>query len=382
MQRLLSLALIFLGLSAVSPLWAQLTVGLSLSLTGPAAALGEAQRNTVALLPSTLHGQRVEYLVRDDASDVLEAMANMRYFTEEKKVDLVIGSTTSPNSLAMVEQAFLTHTPLISLAAARRIVDPVTPQKRWVFKTPQNDAQMALAIVAHMARQGVQNVAFIGFSDAYGEGWLEQFRGMAQTRKIRLVGTERFHRTDTHVDTAVARMLQNTPEAILIAASGHPALIPHRALLAAGFKGVIYHTHGVAHRAFLAACGLECEGVFLPAGPVLVAETLPNSHPSKPVALAYVRAYETAYGPDSFSPFGAHLWDAALLFQAALPAALKEAEPGTPAFRTALRDALENLRDVAGTHGIFTFSPTDHSGLDQRAQLMLQVREGRFVPAP
>jgi branched-chain amino acid transport system substrate-binding protein len=380
-KRVGGFILLFICVFFAFPAFAQITVGVSLSLTGPAALLGEAQKNTLELLPRAFMDQTVEYLIRDDASDVPQAIANMRYFTQERQVDLVIGSTTSPNSLAMVEWAAQAQTPLISLAAASRIVSPVEGQKYWSFKTPQNETQMAMAIVNHMSRQGLKNVAFIGFSDAYGEGWHDQFRVLAQSRKIHIVASERFHRKDTEVTIQVSRIQAAQPQAVLIAASGFPALFPQKALRASGFDGAIYQTHGVAHHAFIKACGQECEGVFLPAGPVLVADQLPDSHPSKSSGLTYRNAYEAVHGPDSVSAFGGHLWDATTLLKAALPTALKVASPGTPAFRNALRDALEGLRDIAGVHGVFNFSPTDHGGLDHRSQVMLKIQKGRFVLA-
>jgi branched-chain amino acid transport system substrate-binding protein len=248
-----------------------------------------------------------------------------------------------------------------------------------VFKTPQNDQQMSLVIVRHMIDTGVKTVGFIGFQDAYGEGWWNEFSKIAETRKLKIVANERYQRTDTSVTGQVLKLVAARPDAILIAASGTPAALPQKALKERGYTGKIYQTHGVANNDFLRVCGKDCEGTFIPAGPMLVSDQLPNDHPVRKSAVAYVEMYEKAHGKGSISTFGGHGWDTFVLLQAALPGALKKAQPGTKEFRAALRDSLENVRNAAGAHGIFNMSPTDHLGLDQRAAVMVQVRDGKWV---
>ncbi|MCL4757930.1 MAG: ABC transporter substrate-binding protein [Rhodocyclaceae bacterium] len=357
---------------------AQITVGVTVSATGPAASLGIPERNTIALMPQEIAGQKVNYIVLDDASDTTTAVKNIRKLISEDKVDIVLGSTTSPNSLAMIDVAAEGKTPMISMAASSRIVEPVDDKKRWVFKTPQNDAQMSTAILEHMTNNGVKTVAFIGFADAYGEGWYEQFNTLVDVRGLKMVANERYNRTDTSVTGQILKIVSANPDAILIAGSGTPAALPQKALKERGYKGKIYQTHGVANNDFLRVCGRDCEGTLLPAGPVLVASQLPDSNPVKKSALAYITKYEAAHGPGSVSTFGAHAWDSGLLMAAAVPEALKAAKPGTAEFRAALRDALENLKEVPAAHGIYSMSPTDHLGLDQRSRVMVQIQGGAW----
>jgi branched-chain amino acid transport system substrate-binding protein len=356
-----------------------LKVGVTLSATGPAASLGIPERNTFPLLPQTIGGKKVQYIVLDDASDTTTAVKNARKLITEDKVDVIVGSTITPNSLAMIDVAAESETPMISMAASSRIVEPVDAKRRWVFKTPQNDQQMALVIVSHMLAQGVKTVGFIGFADAYGEGWWNEFSKIAETRGLKVVGNERYQRNDTSVTGQVLKLISAKPDAILIAGSGTPAALPQKTLKERGFAGKIYQTHGVANNDFLRVCGKDCEGTFLPAGPVLVSEQLPNDHPVKKSAIAYVDAYEKAQGKGSVSTFGAHAWDAGVLLQAAVPVALKKAQPGTKEFRVALRDALEGVKNAAGAHGIFNMTPNDHLGLDQRAAVMIQIRDGKWI---
>jgi branched-chain amino acid transport system substrate-binding protein len=357
---------------------ADVKIGVTVSETGPAASLGIPEKNTVALLPKEVAGQKVDYIVLDDATDPTQAVKNTRKLTGEDHVDALIGSTVVPNSLAMIDVAEETHTPMISMAAAAAIVEPMDAKRAWVFKTPQNDSLMATAIAAHMASHGVKTVAFIGFADAYGESWFKEFSAAADQAKIRIVANERFARTDTSVTGQVLKMLSQHPDAVLIAGAGTPAALPQRALKERGYKGLYYQTHGVANNDFLRVCGSDCEGTWLPAGPLLVADQLPDSNPVKQSSLAYKHAYETAYGAGSVSTFGGLAWDAGLLLQRAIPLALQKGRPGTPVFREALRAALESTKNVSASQGIFNMSAVDHAGLDQRARVMVQIVDGKW----
>jgi branched-chain amino acid transport system substrate-binding protein len=357
---------------------ADINVGVTLSATGPAASLGIPEKNTIDLLPKTIGGQKVNYIVLDDASDTTTAVKNARKLISENKVDVLIGSTTTPNSLAMIDVAAETETPMISMAASARIVEPMDDKKKWVFKTPQNDAQMSTAIVESMTNNNVKTVAYIGFSDAYGEGWWNEFSKIAEARKLNLVANERFNRTDTSVTGQILKILAAKPDAVLIGGAGTPAALPQKSLKEKGYKGLIYQTHGVANADFLRVCGKDCEGTLLPAGPVLVADQLPADHPVKKSALEYVTKYEAAQGKGTVSTFGAHAWDAGLLLATAAPVALKKAQPGSKEFRAALRDALEGTKNLPAAHGVFNMSPTDHLGFDQRARVMVKVENGTW----
>ncbi|MEK8052523.1 ABC transporter substrate-binding protein [Ideonella sp. DXS22W] len=361
---------------------ADITVGVTVSATGPAASLGIPEKNTVALMPKTIAGEKVNYIVLDDASDTTAAVANTRKLITEHKVDIILGSTTTPNSLAMIDAVAEGKTPMISMAASARIVEPMDDKRKWVFKTPQNDIMMSLAIAEHMANAGVKTVGFIGFADAYGEGWFQEFGKAAGLKRLNVVASERYARNDTSVTGQVLKLMTAKPDAILIAGSGTPAALPQKTLKERGYTGKIYQTHGVANADFLRVGGKDVDGTILPSGGVLVADQLPANHPVKKSAMAYVAAYEAAHGKGSVSTFGAHAWDTGILMQAAVPVALKKAKPGTLEFRAALRDALEQTKEVAGAHGIFNMSPNDHLGLDQRARVMVRIENGqwKFVP--
>ena len=358
--------------------WADINVGVTLSATGPAASLGIPEKNTISLLPQSIGGQKVNYVVLDDASDTTAAVTNTRKLIAERNVDVIIGSSTTPASLAMIDAISEAKTPMITLGASAAIIEPQDAKKRWVFKTPQNDIMMALAIAEHMAADGVKTAAYIGFSDAYGEGWGKEFAKALELKKIKLVANERFARTDTAVTGQVLKIMSSKPDAVLVGGSGTPAALPQKTLKERGYAGKYYQTHGVANADFLRVGGKDVEGTLLPAGPVLVADQLPADNPVRKAALEYIKAYEGAYGKGSVSTFGGHAWDAGQILKVAIPTALKAGQPGTPQFRAALRDALEGTKDVVGAHGIFNMSANDHLGLDQRARVMVTIQNGQW----
>jgi len=361
---------------------AQVKIGVTISTTGPAASLGVPQRNSIALMPSEMGGQKVEYIVLDDAADSTKAVANARKLIDENTIDALVGSSTTPASLAMIDVAAEKKVPMISLAASARLIAPMDAQRHWVFKTPQNDSLMADAIADHMARNGVKTVGLIGFNDAYGDGWLTEATRAFAGHGITLVATEKYARADTSVTGQVLKLIAAKPDAVLIAGAGTPAALPQKTLHERNYAGKYYQTHGIANADFLRVGGRDVEGTVLPTGPILVAAQLPDGNPIKPVALGYVRAYEAANGPNTVATFGAHAFDAGMMLQAAIPIALKSAKPGTPEFRAALRDALESSKELVLTHGVSTMTPQDHNGFDQRARVMVTIAGGAWKLLP
>jgi branched-chain amino acid transport system substrate-binding protein len=379
MKRLVAPALLasLLTVTSASAL-AQIKIGVTLSTTGPAVSLGIPEKNTIALLPKTIAGKSVEYIVLDDASDSSAAVVNTRRLTLEDKVDAIIGSTTTPNSLAMTDVIADSSTPTISLASSARIIEPMSAKKAWIFKTPQTDTMMVLAILEHAARRGMKTMGYIGFNDALGEAFYAEFEKFAEVRHIRIVANERFAPRDTSVTGQVIKLAAANPDMIVIGASGTPAVLPARALVERGYKGSVYFNHGVANPDFLRVGGKDIEGAFVPTSPVVVAAALPADHPAKAQAMDYVKRYEALNGAGSVSAFGAYTWDAGLLLSHAIPVALKSAQPGTKEFRVALREAIEGTRDLHVSNGVMNMSKNDHLGLDQRARVIVKVDGGKW----
>ena len=321
MKRAQFLPALALTLVLAGPAAADINIGVTLSMTGPAASLGIPQKNTIELLPAAIGGEKVNWIVLDDGSDTTKAVTNARKLVSEDKVDVIVGSTITPNSLAMREVAVDSGTPMLSLAASAAIINPMDPKTRWVFKTPQNDALMADAVAVSMKANGVKTMGYIGFADAYGDGWLAEIKRSTQTAGIKVVAEEKFNRNDPSVTGQVLKLISANPDAVLIGAAGTPGATPVKELVARNYKGKIYQTHGVANPDFIRVVGKDGNGQILPAGPMLVYEQLPDSNEVKKTAADYVTRYEQKFG--TRSTFGGHLYDAYILLSKAIPEALK-----------------------------------------------------------
>ena len=360
---------------------AQVKVGLMVSATGPTTAIGIPQKNTGELLPKSIGGATVEYIQLDDGGDTTRAVQNIKKLIQENNIDAMIGPSTTPNALAILDVIAEAKVPVLATVGTSSVVEPLDAKRRWVFKTTQNDDLIAEALIKHMTRNGVKTVGFIGFNDPYGENWYKVFGGLAEKAGIRIVANERYARNDQSVTGQALKLIAAKPDAVLIAAVGGPAVLPQATLFDQGYKGRIYQTHAVATDDFIKLGKEKVEGTVLAAGPMLVIDEIPDSNPTKKVAQQYIAAYEKQFGTKP-ATFGANTWDGGLLLQRAIPAALKAGKPGTEAFRVALRDALEKERDVVGTQGVFNMSPTNHNGMDERARVLVTVRDGKFRLLP
>ncbi len=363
-----------LGVASAS---AQVKIGLMVSATGPTSAIGIPQKNTAALLPARIGETSVEYIQLEDGGDTTRAVQNAKKLIGEHNVDALIGPSTTPNAFAILDIIAEAKVPLLATVGTQAVAEPVDAKKRWVFKTTQNDDLIAAALIKHMARNGVKTIGFIGFNDPYGENWYKVFGALADKAGIRIVASERYARADQSVTGQVLKLVAAKPDAVLIAAVGGPAVLPQATLFDQGYKGRVYQTHAVATEDFIKLGKEKVEGTVLAAGSMLVIDDIADSDPIKKVALAYIGAYEKQFGQKP-ATFGANTYDAGLIVQRAIPSALKVAKPGTEAFRTALRDAIEQERDVVGCQGVFTMSPTNHNGMDERARVMVTVKDGRF----
>lgn len=353
---------------------ADINIGVSVSATGPAASLGIPEKNTFAILPIMVAGEKINYIVLDDATDPAQATKNARKLVSEDRVDVLVGSSSTPACAAIAEVANETSTPQVAMCP----VDLPANKNAWVFRAPQHNSLMAKAVVGHMKQAGIKTLGFIGFNDPYGEAWLKEITVAVEAAGIKLGTVERYNRTDTSVTGQVLKLVAGKPDAVIVAGSGTPAALPHATLVERGYKGQVYQTHAAANKEFLRIGGKAVEGGILPIGPVAVASQLPDSHPSRKVALDYIKLYEDKYGAGTFSSFGAYAHDAFRLIEKAIPTALKQGKPGTPAFRQALRDAIEAEREIAGAHGVFNMSANDHFGLDERARVLVRIENGEW----
>ncbi|MBU4610902.1 ABC transporter substrate-binding protein [Achromobacter sp. GG226] len=361
-----------------TPALAQVKVGVVSSSTGPTALVGIPQRNTVPLLPTKIGDLTVEYISLDDASDSTASVTAFKKLISEQNVDAIIGPSGSPNAMAVLQFAAEAGVPMLAPVGTAAVVLPMNDQKRWVFKTTQNDDIIARALVDHMASTGIKTVGFIGLNDPYGENWFKVFSGMAEAKGIKVTASERYQRTDSSVTGQALKILSARPDAVLVAAPGGASVLPQTTLVDQGYKGKFYQTHGAALPDFLKLGGKKVEGTILAASLMLVLPEIPDSNPSKAVAQQYIAAYEKLHG-SAPATFGANVYDAGLLLQQAVPEAAKAAKPGSREFRSALRDALEQTKELVGTQGVYTMTPQDHSGFDERGRELITVKNGNWT---
>jgi branched-chain amino acid transport system substrate-binding protein len=374
-------AVVLLGLLGALPAHGQVRIGLMVSATGPTSAIGIPQKNTGDILPRRIGDATVEYISLEDGGDTTRAVQNAKKLIQEHNIDALIGPSTTPNAFAILDIIAEAKVPLMATVGTSAVVEPIDAKKRWVYKTTQNDDLIAAALLKHMTRNGVKTVGFIGFSDPYGDNWLKVFSALGEKAGVKVVAAERYGRTDASVTGQTLKLIAARPDAMLIAAVGGPAVLPQATLRDQGYKGPIYQTHAVATEDFIRLGKEKVEGTILAAGPMLVIDEIPDSNPTKKVALTYIARYEKQFGSKP-ATFGANTWDAGILLERAVPVALRSAKPGTEAFRTALRDALEREREVIGCQGVFNMSPDNHNGMDERARVLVTVRDGRFRLLP
>lgn len=369
---------LLLSAACASLAQAEVKVGVITSSTGPIALVGLPQKNSVPLLPTQAGDQQVKYIALDDGSDPTATVKALKKLISEENVDAIIGPSGSPNAMGVIQFAAEAGVPLLAPVGTAAVVLPMNEQKKWVFKTTQNDDLIAKALVDNMVAKGVKTLGFIGTADPYGENWSKVMGAMAAEHGIKVVANERFQRQDTSVTGQSLKVLSARPDAVLVAAPGSSAVMPQTTLFDQGYRGQMYQTHGAALPDFLKLGGKKVEGTILAASLMLVLDEVPDSHPSKQVAADYIAAYEKLNGSKP-ATFGANTFDAGLLLQHAIPTAAAKAAPGTPEFRAALRDALEQSHELAATQGVYNMTPEDHSGFDERGRELIQVKNGNWT---
>ncbi len=360
-----------LGLTASAQ--AQIKIGAILSISGPAAAMGVGYKGAFDLFPTEIAGQKVEYIIRDDATDASTAYTIAQKMISEDHVDAFIGPSLTASDAAVAPLANQAKVPMLAMAPYE-----YDPQKQpYTFNDAQPLSLMVSAVFKYMQQHDVKTIGYIGFSDGWGDQVLASTKASASADGIQILADERYARTDTTCEAQALKLISTHPQAVMMGNSATPAALPVVALRHRGFKGGIYGNHGIVSPAFIKVGGTAVEGVIAVTSPVVVADELPASNPIKPVATAFVKDYTAKLG-GGVGPFAGYSYDAFLLLQAAIPQALKAGKPGTEAFRVALRDALEKTHELVGVSGIYTMSPTDHNGQDARAAVLVEVKDGAW----
>jgi branched-chain amino acid transport system substrate-binding protein len=356
----------------------EIVIGISITTTGPGAALGIPERNALEFVPKEIGGVPLKVIVLDDAGDPTTATTNARRFVTESKADVIMGSAITPSTIAISNVANEAGVPHIGLAPF-----PITPERaKWSVDMPQAVPIMGKVLYQHMKAHNIKTVGYIGYSDSYGDLWYGDLKKQGEPLGLQVVDDERFARPDTSVTGQVLKLVAANPDAILVGASGTAAGLPQTELRNRGYKGLIYQTHGAASMDFIRIAGPAAEGVIMASGPVMDPEDQPDSALTKKPGLALNTAYEAKYGPNSRSQFAGHAYDAFKVLERVIPVALKKAKPGTPEFRDAIREAFVTEHEIAATQGVYNFTEKDRNGLDDRSRILLTVKNGKYVLIP
>jgi branched-chain amino acid transport system substrate-binding protein len=354
---------------------AQIKVGVTVAATGSAAALGVPARNTFTeLWPKEIAGQKLTVILLDDASDPGQATTNARRLVTEENVDVLIGSSITPSSMAVAGVALENAVPHFTQSP----VGLPAGRDKWTFMMPQKVSLMAKAVFDHMKANKATTVGYIGFSDSWGDLWVKEFKAIGEPMGLKIVAEERYARADTSVAGQALKLVAAKPDVVLVGASGTGAALPQIALRERGFKGTIYQTHGAVTKDFIRIAGKSAEDVVLPSGPLVVAGLLPDS-PQKKVAMEHLKAYEAKYGAGTITQFSGHAFDVLQILERTVPVALKKAKPGTKEFREAMLQAIESEKEIPASHGVYNFTSSDHAGLDDRGRVLLTVKDGTWA---
>ncbi|MGE4335701.1 MAG: ABC transporter substrate-binding protein [Pigmentiphaga sp.] len=363
-----------LATAAAGAVAQEIKIGLTGTFTGPNASNGIPYRNASEIFPKTLGGVPAQWIVLDDGGDATNAMRNARRFVDVDKVDAIVGSTSTPTAMTLFDIANETGTPQFAMSPVAIPQD----KQAFVYNLVQPVPLMLSAVIDDMKSKGAKTLAFIGYADGWGDLNWNVLGPMAKEAGIEIVAHERYNRTDPSVTAQALKIVAADPDAVYIGAATTPAVLPHVTLKDMGYEGQIYQTHGTVAQAFINAGGKAVEGARMPTGPMVVAADLPADNPIKDVSVDFIQQYQARWGDGPVPPFAGYAWDAMRLLDAAAEVALQTAKPGTPEFRIALRDAIDSGIEVVGTNAIYRYGPDDHYGVDERARVLVEVRDGAF----
>lgn len=367
-----------LALSAGTGFAADLTVGFVTSLSGPGASIGIPYEKGVLAghaFAAKVGDINIKLIRLDDASDPSAASRNARKLVEEEKVDVLMGTSGVPGTTAMATVSAETKTPLVSLTPAPA---PQHANGQWMISIPQPPPLMVAAVVERMKGANVKKAAYIGFSDSWGDLVYDGLMRNVTDKSIEVITNERYARADTSVAGQVLKIVAAQPDAVITGGSGTPGALPYIALQQRGYKGGLYGTHALINPDFVRVGGAAVEGVICPTGPVIVAEQLPDSNVTKKVSLAFREAYQKANNAPTTDAFSAYAFDGWLVMIDAAKRAMAKAQPGTPQFREAFKNAMLETKEIIGTHGVYNFKPGSVYGVDERARVLVKLEQGKW----
>jgi branched-chain amino acid transport system substrate-binding protein len=382
MRKTLSLAALLAGVMAATSAQADITIGFVTSLSGNGSSIGIPYGRGIAAaveFKNEVNGEKIRLIQLDDGSDPSAATRNARKLIEEEKVDLLIGTATAPSTIAMMAVATELKVPMIAVSP---VVGQPNAADQWGISVPQPASLLVKIVADRMKRDKVKNIGYIGFSDAWGDLVYNGAKAAEGEDGIKLMTNERYARVDTSVTAQILKIVAVRPDAVLIGGSGTQGALPLLSLAERGFKGKTYGTVALVNPDFVRVGGKSADGIQVSAGPVIVAEQLPDSHFAKKLALAFRAAYQKANNIPTTDGFSAYSFDAWMIFLAAAERALKTAKPGTNEFRKALRDEILNTKELSGVHAVYNFKPGAYHGVDERALVIVRLNNGAWTYEP
>ncbi|MGA0571907.1 ABC transporter substrate-binding protein [Variovorax sp. VNK109] len=359
-------------------------IGMVNAVTGGASAIAAGAVATFNLLEQQLAADKslpfqVKFIKYDDGSDPAKSINAVRRLAQEDKVHVIICCTTTPSSLAVNKAIDEEKVPNVSLAAAASVIEPAS-ERKYTFKTPITDRLMINYTLDYMLKKGYRKVAFLGLDDSYGEGGWVEFNKLAAAKGMEIVATERFSRGDTNFTPQALRVSQKKPDAVYFHAIPPSAALAHETLKRVGYAGPIFHGGGAPTPAFLSVGKTAVEGAIVGTASLTIHDQLPANHPLKKVQGDFAKSYDAKYGAGKADLFAAQAYDAIqipLQAWSRVPANVRAGDLAQA--RNALRDNIENTKNYLGAVGIFSFSPTDHLGLDSRSTFLVTVKDGKFT---
>ncbi len=368
-------AVILFGFVSVAGAAEPYKVGAVFAVTGPASWLGEPEKNTVKMIEEEINangginGRPLEIIVEDTVGEEAKTVLAVKKLITREKVCAIVGPSRSGTTMAVVPIAERYKVPLISCAAAEAIIKPV---KKWVFKTPQSDADAVRRIYEKCQEMKIDKIAIMSGTTGFGKAGRDQLKKLAAEYGMTIVADETYGPKDTDMTAQLTKIKATKAQAIVnwSIVPAQTTVIKNRSQL--GIKIPLFQSHGFGNVKYARTAGAAADGVMCPAGRLLAVDTLPDDNPQKALLAKYKKDYETKFKADA-STFGGHAFDAIMLVVEALKAVGDD--------KAKIRDYIENKKGFVGTGGIFNFSATDHVGLDKTAFEMLMVKDGNFVVA-
>src|SRR5258708_31296647 len=187
-------------------------IGAMLAVTGPASFLGDPEAKTYKLFVDKINqeggvlGRKLEQFLYDTGGDAKQAVSFTKRLIDNDKIDILLGGTTTGETMAVIPMVDEAEIPFISLGGGNPIVEPV---KKWVFKTPHSDRMALSKIFIDVQKRGLKSVAVIAGSGGFDQSCRGQAKALAPTYGAAVGTDETYPPTDSDVTPQLTK-IKNT----------------------------------------------------------------------------------------------------------------------------------------------------------------------------